>query len=316
MKKKVQVLLSAYNGEKYLCQQLDSIFSQSLPPASVLVRDDGSADQTRRILQDYQAKYPQLQVIYGENMGSIGSFFELFRLADPEMDYYALADQDDVWMEDKIEAAVKKLQEMERECQQPPNGGNEKKEAFRPLLYCGAQLLTDEDLHPIESQPKFPVHQPCFGNALVQNICTGCTAVYNSALAELLRKSKPEFTIMHDWWLYLLASCYGQVYYDPEPHIYYRQHGRNVYGAKISRLQIWKYRLRALTQPRIPIREQLLSFGKIFPLEKSNQILFDMVVQAHLSGKNKWKLAREKRIFRQKKSDDLIYRGLVLLGRI
>lgn len=306
MRKKIQILLSTYNGEKYIRQQLDSIFAQTCAPASVLIRDDGSTDATPAILAEYQERYPQLRVIEGENIGTIASFFELFRLADPEMDYYALSDQDDVWMEDKIAAAVKALQKLE--------AGVTAEQI--PLLYCGAQCLTDLHMQPIAGQPQVVVRKASFGNALVQNICTGCTAVYNQALAELLRGAKPEFTIMHDWWLYLLASCFGRVYYDSTPHIYYRQHGHNVYGAKTSRLQIWNYRRKALTQPRIPIREQLLAFGKIFPLEKSDQMLFDMVVRAHLSGKNKWRLAREKQIFRQKKSDDLIYRGLVLLGRI
>ena len=103
--KKVQVLLSTYNGEKYLKEQLDSIIAQKGVDVHILARDDGSKDDTIKILEGYE----NIDIIKGSNIGVCKSFFELINKSG-EYDYYSFADQDDVWDCDKLVIAINKLE--------------------------------------------------------------------------------------------------------------------------------------------------------------------------------------------------------------
>ena len=100
----IQVLMSTYNGEKYICEQIDSIIAQDcgykgIANVKLLIRDDGSSDKTREILESYASKYPEIiRWYHGGNKGVIKSFFDLLENSDDEADYYAFADQDDNWM--------------------------------------------------------------------------------------------------------------------------------------------------------------------------------------------------------------------------
>ena len=109
--KKVAVIMSTYNGEKFIREQLDSILNQTYKNIEIVVRDDGSSDGTVAIIKEYMQKYPNIVLHEGENLGFIKSFFELLNLADA--DYYSYADQDDVWLENKIELAVNSLKQLD-----------------------------------------------------------------------------------------------------------------------------------------------------------------------------------------------------------
>ena len=109
MDKKVAVLISTYNGEKYIKEQIDSILNQTYKNIEIVIRDDGSSDSTIEIIKEYQKKHSNIILKEGTNVGFIKSFFQLLGLADS--DYYAYCDQDDVWMENKIELAVNALNE-------------------------------------------------------------------------------------------------------------------------------------------------------------------------------------------------------------
>ena len=144
--KKVQILMSTYNGERYLAEQLDSIFRQTWPNIEVLVRDDGSKDATLEILNEYQKKHANLYVFPGTNEGLTRSFLELIQKCDA--DYVAFSDQDDYWLENKIEVAVERLAEFDG-----------------PALYCSNQILVDQDLNRLP-EGEIPDAVPGFGNAL------------------------------------------------------------------------------------------------------------------------------------------------------
>ena len=103
--KEVVILISTYNGEKYLAEQLDSLLNQTYQNIKIFIRDDGSKDKTIDIIKEYQKKSEKIFLTEGKNIGFINSFFELLKLSN-NADYYAYCDQDDVWMEDKIERAV------------------------------------------------------------------------------------------------------------------------------------------------------------------------------------------------------------------
>lgn len=147
---KIQILMSTYNGERYLKEQLDSILEQDCKDKGIectlLVRDDGSKDGTQKILEEYAKKYStQIEWYQGENKGVIQSFFELLQRADDTASYYAFADQDDFWMPDKISSGISSIQKLEQ------------KEDSRPYLYCCKPMPVNEKLEELDSQIKRPV---------------------------------------------------------------------------------------------------------------------------------------------------------------
>lgn len=296
----VQILMSTYNGEKYLEQQLDSILAQTYPNISVLVRDDGSLDATVDILEAYSERYANITYYRGENIGLIQSFLELLRNSDEKADYYGFADQDDVWMPEKTERAVAMLKT---------------RDAAKPLLYCSDTYITDADLNILGKDEKQA--RPSLGNALVQNICTGCTAVMNRSLRDRINATHPKKIIMHDWWFYIGAALFGEVCYDKEAYIKYRQHGNNEFGAKASKKEVWKYRIGQLFGKRGELYDQLeeilTNYTDITEEQKS---MIELVLQSRKGIGNRIGLIRNKEIYRNKPADDKIYRGIVLIGKL
>ena len=216
-KKRILILLSAYNGEKYLREQLESLVVLEGDFAFTLrVRDDGSTDGTAKILSEYREKYG-IEVIFGENVGYNRSFFELLEGAEEGYDYYALCDQDDVWLPFKFVRACSLLAR---------KGGT----GERPLLYSGVLCLADETLEKRKTlrYPKKPVN---FYNAMFECLCSGHTMVFNAALLRKLKGSWREGLMSYDHWILLAATAFGDVIYDTEPQVVYRQHGANAVGA-------------------------------------------------------------------------------------
>lgn len=309
---KIQILLSTYNGERHLKAQLNSILNQGIENLYLTVRDDGSQDKTIKILNDYKLNFPQITYYTGTNIGVQRSYLDLISHVDADTDYVAFSDQDDIWLPDKISRAVHCLESI-----------NVSQNV--PLLYCSAQKIVDEQLRPIITTVSREIHTPSFGNALVQNVCTGCTAVVNRQLILLISRYQPEHIeniIMHDWWIYLVASCFGKVYYDPNAYIKYRQHGRNTHGVISKRRDLIRYRFQQLNKPRGEIYKQIEEFKKCYSelLNKEQYIpnmkMLEKVILSRTSLKNKLKLIADKNIFRQKMSDDLIYRGIILIGKL
>ena len=227
---KVQVLMSTYNGEKYLEEQIESILNQDIVTVSLLVRDDGSSDSTKSILKKYSEKYSNIKVVYEDNIGVKKSFLRLVQLSDNGYDYYAFSDQDDIWKDDKLTSAVNIL-----------NSYDSKK----PLLYgSSVQLMYNEGLGGIQ----FKNSGTEFGNFLVKNYFPGCTTVFNNSLKKLICKTDYDLLSnkpLHDHWINLICSgCGGKIIFDTTPHIYYRQHDSNVVGdvsiiKKIKNNSLW-----------------------------------------------------------------------------
>jgi len=300
--KKVLILMSTYNGEKYIKEQLDSIQKQDYSNLALLIRDDGSTDTTQKIIKEYQIKFSNITFLTGKNLGVWKSYFELFRQADGKAEYYALADQDDYWLPGKISAAVRVM---------------EKEDRKDLVLYAGSKTLVDDKLQPIYSEIDYSFQRtPSFGNALVENICTGCTCVINQALLTELCKHIPNNMIMHDWWIYLTASALGKVIYDNQSYILYRQHGNNVYGTIIKRKRLFFHRINELRKKRGKVYEQIRIFKQNVPLSSEQQKMADKVLDSQKSVIAKWKLLKDKRIGRQGKGQKVVYIGLVLLGKL
>jgi glycosyltransferase involved in cell wall biosynthesis len=215
----VAVLLSTYNGGPWLAAQLDSLAEQVGVDVDVLARDDGSRDDTREILARYADRWPRLAgTTAGPNLGPAMSFLTLLEAAPDGFDGYAFCDQDDVWPPQKLARACRAL---------AGAGG--------PALYCSQVMCVDADLRPLGPAPV--KDDPRFEHLLFENIAFGVTLVMNAAAARLVRSRPPQQgVIMHDWWCALVVSAFGQVIYDPEPGVLYRQHGGNEVGQGVSRI--------------------------------------------------------------------------------
>jgi len=208
---RVQILLSTYNGRRWIPEFLESIAHQGYADIRLFIRDDGSTDTTVEYLKSHLDRFPGCKVEYGRNIGVYKSFMYLLKEADASCSYYAFADQDDIWKSDKITRAVESL----RTC--PPN---------QPAIYYSRLEFVDEHLKHLGYSP-IPA-QRGFHTALVQNQATGCTVVINSAARNLILESIPEWSLMHDWWCFLVVSAFGHVIYDSQPAILYRKHGANI----------------------------------------------------------------------------------------
>lgn len=232
--KRVLILLSTYKGERFLDQQLDSLYAQVDIDFHILARDDGSGDATLGILHDYFNKYGRMTIIEGENVGAACSFFALIKYAIEELpryDYYAFCDQDDVWYNDKLSRAVK--------CLEP---------SANPLkLYFSMANLCDADNNIIgkTALPRDIGYQTVFFN----NPALGCTQVLSYDLLcmgldvpyIIGYDTNKQRAILHDAWIYDVASFTDAfMVCDDQPSMNYRQHGSNVTTYKKSWFQKYK----------------------------------------------------------------------------
>lgn len=219
---KVAVLMCTMQGQHFLAQQLNSIATQTHPCWEIWASDDGSDDHTHAILEYYQSHWGEdrISIHAGPAEGSTANFLSLTCRADIDADYFAYADQDDVWEDDKLERAVAWLQTV------PPDV---------PALYGSRTLLVDARNQHLGYSPLF-LKPTSFRNALVQSVAGGNTMVFNRAARDLLRRAGESVeAITHDWWAYMLVSgCGGLVHYDPYPTVRYRQHDANQFGANIN----------------------------------------------------------------------------------
>ena len=228
-KSQVLVLMSTYNGDRYIGEQLQSIYAQKGVDVTLLVRDDGSRDTTCALLDSEQSA-GHLQWYSGENLGPAYSFWNLVTTA-PEAPYYAFADQDDVWDDDKLSTAVAMLEK----------AGNS------PALYFCQTRLVDKALNGIKSVRIAPLLT--FGEALSYQFVTGCTMVINNAMRRVLQHYTPAYIRMHDVWIYDVALAVGaKVFFDPVPHISYRQHGNNAVGQDRTFASVWRKRFQRLAK--------------------------------------------------------------------
>ncbi len=231
---KVAILMGTYNAQKFLARQLDSIAAQSWSTWSVWISDDGSLDESLSIIAAFQQKWTANRVILlaGPQEGFAENFMSLVCNPAIEADYYAYADQDDIWEPDKLARALDRLLTKGKRL---------------PAMYCSRTRLIDEFDRELGLSPLFK-KQPSFANALTQNLGGGNTMIFNHAARELLLEAGRVTIISHDWWTYLVVTgCGGCVIYDDYPSVRYRQHSNNLVGTnkgwrnKMIRLrQLWR----------------------------------------------------------------------------
>lgn len=295
----VTVLMSTYNGEKYLKTQIESILNQQGVNIELLVRDDGSTDNTLKILDEYASK-GKLRWYTGANMRSAKSFMNLLKMSD-DCKYYAFSDQDDYWLPDKLAEAVNILENM------PLN---------TPNLYYSGTILVDSDLNEIDQDKNKRVFTK-FNNAVVSSNATGCTFCFNKQLRDLINMYEPVYQMMHDGWLHKVCLAVdGHVYYDNNSYIKYRQHENNVVGGTTTFAKRWRRRIDTVKNnscPRSRGVQEILNGYSEFMSQDNIKICKEICEYKH-SLKNRIKLLFDKKICSDNKRIDFIYRLTVALG--
>lgn len=298
----VAVLLSTWNGAKWLEPQLASLAAQTGVATRVIARDDGSTDDTCAILARHADRWPDLAGIApSPNLGPAGSFLRLLRDAPADADFYAFCDQDDVWMPDKLARAVAMLANQ-----------------TGPAIYCSAVSCVAADMTPL-GVPE-PYRDTDFQTILFENIATGCTIVLNPAARALINAHPPSRgVVMHDWWVTLVIAALGRVIYDPEPSLFYRQHGGNSVGVSASAIsQHWNQARRLLRKARsfYPIHAQaaelLRVHGDAMPPEP--RIRLERLVASKRAPASRLAYALSRQIKRRRLPDALMVRLLVAAG--
>ena len=222
----IHILMTTYNGEKYLAQQIDSILCQDYSDIKLFINDDCSSDNTEKIILEYKNKF-QDKIFYSKNKKNSGSpkfnFMKLLSACkNSNCDYAMFCDQDDVWFPNKISITLAAIKNSEQKY-----GTN------TPILVHTDLVVTDCNLNTIsESHEKYAninCKKSALNNLLVQNVVTGCTIFMNKALITKINVPNTYF-IMHDWYIALVASCFGYIVYIDKPTVFYRQHHTNAIG--------------------------------------------------------------------------------------
>ena len=304
-KGKIAILMSAYNGEKYIGCQVDSILQQQLDRGlQLIVRNDGSSDHTFQILNSY--KDNRITIVSGENMGANRSFLELIRIAKKlpdEYRYFSFADQDDQWHPDKLQIAVDML---------------DNEDMSQPLLYGSASLHVDADLNPLEENTKRIVKPLTLYNTIIQNIVPGHTYVFNRAFLNLIPDDfNPDRIYFYDGFLINVANMAGKLIYDPYRHTNYRQHGDNVCGNQRNVLEWIRLRLKRIQNG--DSREYAKQIEYLYELygsrlrgEEKKEIEMFLNSRANVLARMKYVL--QSKLYRQKKWQTAMFKLLYICG--
>ena len=221
----IDILMSTFNGERYLGEQIRSILGQSFAEFRLVVRDDGSADGTLALIEELCREDERITLLRDSegNLGLRRSFMRLLEASEGE--YFMFADQDDVWLPEKIERSMEAIKRLESSS-----------EASKPLLVFTDLRITNDRLEPIDDslwhyQRLRPEISRDWKRLLAQNVVTGCTILANRAAARAaLPFALPE--MMHDHWVAVNAAKFGKIGYISEPTVLYRQHSANAEGGR------------------------------------------------------------------------------------
>ncbi len=301
--KKICVLMATYNGKKYIEEQIQSILNQKDVEVYLIIRDDMSTDGTREYLKTIE-KENKVKVILGdENLGPAVGFMQLLYEAPQEYDYYAFADQDDIWKENKLYKAIEKIEKYDK-----------------PALYCSNQTIFREN--KIEGlrynrNPNISLVNIIFGNHIA-----GCTMVMNKQLRNIIseKNRRPNNDVlrirMHDVWVILVASAIGYVIYDENSYINYRIHNKNTVGIDNGlkrKLKIIKKKIfnDSLRNGRSKIASELLN--KI-DLNEKDKLVVEQIVNYRKNIRNKIKLIFSQNVYKNIDEKRFIFICKVLLN--
>ena len=301
---KIHILLSTYNGEQFLAEQIQSIQNQTVQDWKLLIRDDGSRDRTREIIQEFVAQDSRIHWINeneSKNLGVIKSFHNLAQFE--EADVYFFSDQDDVWLPQKLELSLAEAR---------------KYPAEMPLLVYMDLTVVNQDLEVLSSS----MIRSQSGHAntelvqeLTENTVTGGVAMVNHALIQLWNQT--EDILMHDWYLALLATAFGKLVYIDQPGELYRQHEHNVLGART-----WSKRIKKWLRPSLLFRmywdlikksQQQAAFLLDMPLSaEKRELVAAYVTILDQPMHERWRILRQYGLRKNKAFHTLVFTTLII----
>lgn len=284
---KLAVLMSTYNGELYLRDQIESLLSQKLSiQFDIYVRDDGSTDKTIEILKEY-VDADKIKMIRGENVGAAKAFIYLLKEVKG-YDYYAFSDQDDVWNDNKLQRGIDILTGFSG-----------------PALYCTNCQIVNSNLEEIgrnthRKQPTYSLQ----AILCLASCAQGCTSVFNNKLAKIIQDYPvPNTFIMHDSLMTCVCALVGgKIIYDNNPSMKYRMHDRNVFGmttAKQNKIGVIYSRINEIFKPKkitmyTQNKEILRIYGKV--IKKENMKWCQIAVASEYSLRARLKMVLNKNL--------------------
>lgn len=285
---KVAVMMSTYNGERYLDAQIESLASQTIADAITLyIRDDGSTDKTFDIIEKWKSNL-HIKLIKGSNLGPAKSFWDLLTNNDIQADYYAFCDQDDVWDANKLEIAISKLN------------------AHTHLYACNCRLIDSEGA-VIAKKYTENVPEISIPRLFVAGIAQGCAMVFTDNLRQFVVSRDLQCIPMHDIMVMLYALGHGDVIWDSETRFGYRVHSSNVVARenksfiKRVRSTYWNWRNSSKNSMSAVAQEML---------NKANGLSETDVVYLTLISNYKTNISAKRKLLFQKHTDTIPFRVL------
>ena len=214
----ILILLASYNGEKFIEEQLNSLLNQSYSNIKVVISDDGSTDSTIEIIEKFKQRDNRIELIHNKkNHGILNNFNNLLNYAKIKTNkYFMFCDQDDVWLENKVELSYKYFLQHEEE--------------NKPLLVYTNLELVDSNLNKLNNQIRIEGEKIEFKLLLHQNPIYGCTMFFNRNLLVLLEEKIPDKFVHHDFYVTYISCLRGSIKHLDKNLILYRQHGNNNSG--------------------------------------------------------------------------------------
>ena len=303
----VLILMGTYNGEAYIREQLDSIALQTHKKWNLLISDDGSDDTTIDIAREWakEVGFEKVIIRNGPKQGFAQNFLSM--ACDPTLksDFYAFADQDDVWHPNKIQIGLDALLKIEK--------------CDGPKLYCGRTTYVNEKLDIFSESPIFN-RSPSFRNALVQSLAGGNTMIFDNSVKNLLEKTGRLNIVSHDWWLYqLISGVGGTVYYDKTPLVLYRQHKYALVGGNSSWRAQFRRNYQALNgrfKKYLDINIKSLEMVQNSLTLKNQEILLLFIKLRKAKFKSRLKTLIKIRIYRQKIVGTLGIHALAIINKL
>ena len=286
----IKILMAVYNGGKYIEKQIESILNQSFNDFTIKISDDGSDDNTADIAELYMKRCPgKIEFVKrqahvkgaGENFFSLldeaalyNNSYDICGRQEASCGYIMLSDQDDVWLPDKIKKTYMRMRPLEKRYSKN-----------MPCLVHTNLSTVDENLNIIhrDMASYMNMNPGCcrLNRLLTENNVTGNTIMINRAFLKAYRR--PQEYVMHDWWLALTASCIGKTSYIDEPLVLYRQHGKNLLGAKNAlSAEVIKNRIKDKEQVRQNYRlmyAQASELLKNYKITGNKKILIDEFIK-------------------------------------
>jgi len=293
----IDVVLATYNGELYIDEFLESLAAQEEVNIHLIVSDDGSTDSTLEIVKHHESKFHKVTVLKGPRKGPMSNFFFLLRAS--QRNFVALADQDDVWLQDHLINSINRIRDQDL-----------------PAMTFSAVEQFDEITETSEVWPS-QYAGPEFPSIIFENTARGCTIVLNQQARDLINIQEPKNAIMHDWWILLLVKLYGVVHYEPRSEIQYRLHAQNFIGVPNRRMLAFVQTLRRGRWLPLAQLQDLVTYPhtKFKKVETFNIELFARNLQSGLMHRLKTVIFSRSFKYRRSLQDELKLRfGLVFLG--